>query len=131
MDRFLTVNVPKDTLHPRGIVDLKPPAEGAGVDGLEDQSFDEGPWAMPVGAPRGDQGPCLYFGSKGQRCGNAALASGFCAKHSGAGNAVTAEPLERRLNRKRLLAAIGTLAAVLGPILMELLKAIIRFTHWK
>jgi len=128
MDRFLTVNVPKDTLHPHGAVDLQPTAE---PDGVEDQSYDPGPWAMPVSAPRGEQGPCLYLGSKGQRCGNAALASGFCAKHTGAGSALTAEPLERTLNRKRLLAAIGTLFAVLWPIISEVVKAIIRFTHWK
>lgn len=131
MDRFLTVNAPKDTLHPRGMVDFRRRPTGTGVDGVEDQSYDQGPWSMPVSAALGEQGPCLYLGSKGQRCGNAALANGFCAKHTGAGNAVTAEPLERSLNRKRLLAAIGTLFAVLWPILSELVKAIIRFTHWK
>jgi hypothetical protein len=69
-----------------------------------------------------DQGPCLYLGSKGQRCSNPASAGGFCAKHQpGGAKAATG-------TASRLAAGIGILAAM-WPVLADVLREVLRWIH--
>jgi hypothetical protein len=69
-----------------------------------------------------DQGPCLYLGSKGQRCSKPASADGFCAKHQPGG----AKPASGTASR--LAAGIGILAAM-WPVLADLIREVIRWIH--
>jgi hypothetical protein len=66
--------------------------------------------------------PCLYLGSGGQRCNQAALEGGFCPEHSH----VDAEEGPGWLSLvKRAAAVIGTLA-LLWPILADFMRELLR-----
>jgi hypothetical protein len=94
---------------------------GAGL-GAEGQSA-----GSEYGSPqRPDQGPCLYLGPRGQRCGNPAVFGGFCARHepSALGGAKVAS---RGVSRV-IAAGIGILAAM-WPILADLLREVLRWIH--
>jgi hypothetical protein len=75
---------------------------------------------------RPDQGPCLYLGPRGQRCGNPAVSRGFCPRHepSELGGAKVAS---RGVSRV-VAAGIGILAAM-WPILADLLREVLRWIH--
>src|SRR5271165_5789312 len=77
-----------------------------------------------VGAGR-DQGPCLYLGPGGQRCGRPALAGGFCVAHSPQGQG----PKDRTANPARFWAAAGAIAALLWPYLEFVVREIIRWAR--
>jgi hypothetical protein len=90
--------------------------------GVESQPVGRG-----FGSPqRPDQGPCLYLGPRGQRCGNPAVFGGFCARHepSALGGAKVAS---RGVSRV-IAAGIGILAAM-WPILADLLREVLRWIH--
>jgi hypothetical protein len=73
-------------------------------------------------AKRSDQRPCLYLGSRGQRCSNPATADGFCTKHQpGVAKASSG-------TASRLAAGIGILAAM-WPVLADLLREVLRWIH--
>lgn len=79
--------------------------------------------SAPGGAPgRGEQGPCLYFGPRGQRCARRALASGYCSKHQSG----TREEFLRTQVPRRVVAVLGLLA-VTWPLLADLIREILRF----
>jgi hypothetical protein len=90
---------------------------------------DEGWWRAdpePVrndNSPAGGQGPCLYLGPVGQRCSRPALAGGFCAKHR------TGALEKKRSNPSRVVVAIAAIAGVLWPILLDLIREILRWIH--
>ena len=86
-----------------------------GVDSLPEST------GAPQRAPTDDQGPCLYLGPSGQRCGRRAVAGNFCARHQpGASQTLSLPQISRRG-----VAAIGLLA-VLWPVLADLIREIVR-----
>jgi hypothetical protein len=123
MERFVTVN---DFSGSTGAVRPFNPHP------VRDSSADFGPatadgeWEINgstnPAAKKYDQGPCLYLGSKGQRCSNPASADGFCAKHQpGVAKASSGTV-------SRLAAGIGILAAM-WPVLADLIREVIRWIH--
>jgi hypothetical protein len=93
------------------------------------------------GKNRNDQGPCLYFGPQGQRCGRPALSNGFCARHLPVRlnqSAQLGQSARPRLTlpisgRKPRIAAIVFAALALiesfWPTISELFRALIRLIH--
>jgi hypothetical protein len=123
MERFVTVN---DFSGSTG--EVRPfdtdPVRDSGAD-FEPASAD-GEWEINgltnPAANKYDQGPCLYLGSKGQRCSNPASADGFCAKHQPGGAKAASG------TASRLAAGIGILAAM-WPVLADLIREVIRWIH--
>jgi hypothetical protein len=113
-------------------------------DGLP-QGWAAGDWAPEAdaadalheraGKPRGqrqeaqEQGPCLYLGPSGQRCGRRALAGGFCAKHRMDGTDDEETGAASRKNWSRVLAATGAIIALLWPYIEDLVHEIMRWTR--
>jgi len=109
-------------------------------DGLP-QGWREGDWPQDGAAGRPDepakphvsghrspeQGPCLFLGPSGQRCGRRALAGGFCAKHQIDGAA--GDDAGGGKNWTRVLAATGAIIALLWPYIEDLIHEIMRWTH--
>jgi hypothetical protein len=85
------------------------------------------PTAPPVGMPAkgADQGPCLYFGPRGQRCDRRATNAGFCAVHQP--NGVTASGIPKP--SKKFIASLLAIAAVVWPYLADIVKEVIRWIH--
>jgi|SRR5580704_2464829 hypothetical protein len=84
------------------------------------------------GSPGADQGPCLYFGPRGQRCGRRALTGGFCAMHQPGGapggmpggtNTGTSRP------SKKFIASVLAIVAVIWPYLADIVREVIRWIH--
>lgn len=123
MERFVTVN---DFSGSTGVVrPFNPhPVRDSGTDfrpTIADPDWQPTASITPA-AKKYDHGPCLYLGSKGQRCSNPASADGFCAKHQpGAAKAASG-------TASRLAAGIGILAA-LWPALADLIREVIRWIH--
>jgi hypothetical protein len=75
-----------------------------------------------------DQGPCLYFGPRGQRCSRRALAGGFCAIHKPGGapsgaTGATSKP------SKKFIASLLAIVAVIWPYLADIVREVIRWIH--
>lgn len=123
MERFVTVN---DFSGSTGAIrPFNPhPVRDSGTDfrpSIADADWQPTASITPV-AKKYDHGPCLYLGSKGQRCSSPASADGFCAKHQpGAAKAASG-------TASRLAAGIGILAA-LWPALADLIREVIRWIH--
>jgi hypothetical protein len=116
MERFQTVNNSSEDAHVIGAFEPHPVAISA-------FDFNSG---VPVEAASSNSpglGPCLYLGSKGERCGQPALRDGFCAKHQPGAD----KPMRRTLPRV-VGAGIGILAAA-WPLLADVLREIIRWIH--
>jgi hypothetical protein len=111
-------------------VDLRPPDfESSEVEA-------GGPAANMAG---GAYGACLYLGERGERCSRKALASGFCARHGGAGraaigrfptagerNAEPEQPLEdRRKKALKIVVSLLGLAFLLGPVIADAFRALL------
>ncbi|MFZ1974987.1 MAG: hypothetical protein WAU89_19235 [Candidatus Acidiferrales bacterium] len=127
MERFVTVNdlsgsnARSGPLEAETVEDSEWGFEGAGPDAGARAA------GSGIGPPqRRDQGPCLYLGPRGQRCGNPAISGGFCARHepSELGGAKVAS---RGVSRV-VAAGIGILAAM-WPILADLLREVLRWIH--
>jgi hypothetical protein len=169
MARFLTVNdFSGSPPIPRGNQDFNLDPEHAAADsefGVEPDSVGLGPnsdsietasygisasrdggIASATRKNRNDQGPCLYFGPRGQRCSRPALANGFCARHMPAqlgqpgelgksakgGSASYARPGAAALGSRPLgrIIAIGiAIFAALWPVVADLLREIFRWIH--
>jgi hypothetical protein len=122
MERFVTVNDFSGSTGP--VRPFNPhPVRDSGADFRSTISDTDRPAAsITSAAKRSDQGPCLYLGSKGQRCSDPATADGFCAKHQpGAAKASSG-------TASRLAAGIGILAAM-WPVLADLLREVLRWIH--
>jgi hypothetical protein len=127
MERFVTVNDFSGSNAGQGPIDAQNPEdrewgfEGAGSDvGTEVAGSDLG---LP---PRSDQGPCLYLGPRGQRCGTPAVCGGFCARHQPGepgGPKVAARGVSRVV-----AAGIGILAAM-WPVIADVLREVLRWIH--
>ena len=72
-----------------------------------------------------DQGPCLYFGPRGQRCDRRATNAGFCAIHQP--NGVAASGISKP--SKKFIASLLAIAAVVWPYLADIVKEVIRWIH--
>lgn len=125
MERFVTVNDFSGSKAGAGLFD----GEQAGDQGLDAGSAWPGGGAAAdagtgLGAlKRADQGPCLYLGPKGQRCGNPAVAGGFCARHQ-----PDAPQAATRGVSRVVAAGIGIMAAM-WPVLADLLREVLRWIH--
>lgn len=73
-------------------------------------------------ARKGSQGPCLYFGPKGQRCSRPALEAGYCATHQANG----AAGISAR-SYSRVLAATIALILIVWPYISDLVRDLL---HW-
>jgi hypothetical protein len=71
-------------------------------------------------APASDEGPCLYFGPAGERCGRRAVHDGFCSQHQGG-----ASPIVSRNSKKAMAAAVAIIGLLL-PYLIDLLRELAR-----
>lgn len=82
------------------------------------------PDSPPAPSPslENNQGPCLYLGPAGQRCGRGAVEGGFCLQHQ-PGSAVKI-PSGRSVRRSVAIAAAFT---ALWPLLLDLIRELIRW----
>jgi hypothetical protein len=123
MERFVTVNDFSGSTGEVRPFDADPVRDSAAEFG---PATADGEWqsaaSITPAAKRSDQGPCLYLGSKGQRCSNPASADGFCAKHQPGGAKAASG------TASRLAAGIGILAAM-WPVLADLIREVIRWIH--
>jgi hypothetical protein len=83
------------------------------------------PASGQTGGQRGDQGPCLYFGPAGQRCGRRALPGGFCAVHRPGAKAIS----KPSTKPTKIIAAIIGMVGVLWPYLVDVIREIARWLH--
>ncbi|MGA7916628.1 MAG: hypothetical protein WCA00_15450 [Candidatus Acidiferrales bacterium] len=125
MERFVTVNDFSGSKAGPGPFDGEQ-AEAQGLDFFE--TAGDGADSEDVGTGLGslkgpNQGPCLYLGPKGQRCGNPAVAGGFCARHQ-----PDAPKAATRGVPRVVAAGIGILAAM-WPVLADLLREVLRWIH--
>jgi hypothetical protein len=92
-----------------------------------DRSDDSAVGPLLSSSPRtsaADQGPCLYLGPSGQRCGRRALEGGYCASHRPG-----AISLPKVALSKKTLAAIIGVVAIVWPYIAELVREIVRWMH--
>ncbi len=127
MERFVTVNdfsgsnAGQGPLEPEAAEDREWGFEGPGSDaGTEATGSSLGLSKRP------DQGPCLYLGPRGQRCGDPAVSGGFCARHQP--GELGGPKVAARGVRRVVAAGIGILAAM-WPILADLLREVLRWIH--
>jgi hypothetical protein len=127
MERFVTVNdfsgsnTGPEPLDPGTAEDREWGFEGSGSDaGMEAAGGAFGSSKRP------DQGPCLYLGPRGQRCGNPAISGGFCARHR---PEELGGPKAAGKGVSRVVAAgIGILAAM-WPVIADVLREVLRWIH--
>jgi hypothetical protein len=121
MERVLTVNASPDRRNPGGEFGI------GSIDERGDYVDDFGiatPSGAGISSTSADQGPCLYLGPRGQRCGRRATKAGFCAIHQpGAALAGIAKP------SKKLAASLLAIVAIIWPYLADILREVIRWIH--
>lgn len=95
-----------------------------------DPGGDEFPGVLAGKQAAGDYGPCLFFGSAGQRCSGRAAASGFCRRHQPAarsfGEASESSPAKPVLSGRRV-GVIFTILALLWPLLADIIRELLRW----
>ena len=91
------------------------------------------PTSPPVGivSKGADQGPCLYFGPRGQRCDRRATNAGFCAIHQPNGGVAASGAAASGIPKpsKKFIASLLAIAAVVWPYLADIVKEVIRWIH--
>jgi hypothetical protein len=133
MERVVTVNAKRDSTAPNdefGIVSGREFGIGS-VAKPDDYGRDFGIATPSPAGPRpnnADQGPCLYFGPRGQRCNRRALAGGFCPIHQPAG-APGGIPGSTSKPSKKFIASALAIVAVIWPYLADILREVIRWIH--
>ena len=65
--------------------------------------------------------PCLYIGTLGQRCDQPATRGDFCSRHSAPDPEA---PSDTKIAKRAI--AVGGVIAVLWPIIVDLLRALLR-----
>ena len=137
MERVVTVNAKRDSTAANDEFGIASGGEfGIGtVTKPDDYGRDFGiATPSPSGPPSdgADQGPCLYFGPRGQRCNRRALVGGFCAFHQPGGApsgvlggipGVTSKP------SKKFIASVLAIVAVVWPYLADIVREVIRWIH--
>ncbi|MFZ3215416.1 MAG: hypothetical protein WA192_05080 [Candidatus Acidiferrales bacterium] len=139
MERFLTVNdFSGSPPVPRGNqeFDFDPGSDAGQEFGVEPTEYGVAAteYGVAGAAPSrpGDQGPCLYLGPQGQRCGRRAVANGFCSRHMPAQPSRSGQPgVASRSSRSlpRIVAAGLAILAAIWPVVADLLREIIRWIH--
>jgi hypothetical protein len=122
MGRVVTVNASRGSVGSAGEFGIGSIAEP------DDYGRDFGiSTSPPVGmlTKGADQGPCLYFGPRGQRCSRRATNAGFCAIHQPDG--VAAAGISKP--SKKLIASLLAIAAVVWPYLADIVREVIRWIH--
>lgn len=66
--------------------------------------------------------PCLYIGSSGERCNRVAVRGDFCSRHSAPDPEA---PAENKIAKRAI--AVGGVLVVLWPIIVDLVRALLRF----
>jgi hypothetical protein len=123
MERRVSVNVAAvPTVTPDGL-----PQGWSHSPGPASEARDEQTEAPPIRGTRAnanvDQGPCLYLGPSGQRCGRRAVAGGFCQTHR------PDRPQSAATNPGRFWAAAAAIIGLLWPYLEFVVREIIRWAH--
>ncbi len=133
MERVVTVNAKRDSTAPNDEFGIASGGEfGIGsVTKPDDYGRDFGivtasPTAMESKGT--DQGPCLYFGPRGQRCNRRALTGGFCAIHQPGGVPSGATSGTSRPSKK-FVASVLAIVAVIWPYLADIVREVIRWIH--
>ena len=121
MERVVTVNALRANPDPGWEFSPKNPGD-TGADSGEEFGI-ETMGSLPGPSPSGNQGPCLYFGPRGERCGRPALKGGFCARHQPGGALQAAKP------RVKLVAAVLGILGLLWPLLGDIVREVIRWIH--
>lgn len=121
MERVLTVNASPDSKNTGGEFGI------GSIDKTGDYSDDFGVVTLSPGgalASGADQGPCLYLGPRGQRCGRRATKAGFCAIHQPDAPIIgIARP------SKKLAASVLAILAIIWPYLADIVREVIRWIH--
>jgi hypothetical protein len=120
MERVLTVNA-RDSTKSSGEFGI------GSIDEKGDYSDDFGITTLSASgsiASGADQGPCLYLGPRGQRCGRRATKAGFCAIHQpdAAVSGITKPS-------KKMAASLLAIIAIIWPYLADILREVIRWIH--
>jgi len=141
MERVVTVNAKRDSTAPDAEFGIASGGEfGIGSGGEfgvgsvakpDDYGGDFGiATPSPAGSPSNgaDQGPCLYFGPRGQRCNRRALIGGFCAIHQ-PGGSFSGVPGATSKPSKKFIASVLAIVAVIWPYLADIVREVIRWIH--
>ncbi len=133
MERVVTVNAKRDSTAPNDESGIASGGEfGIGsVAEPDDYGQDFGiarPSPAAMVSKFANQGPCLYFGPRGQRCSRRALVGGFCAIHQPGGApggtlGSTSKP------SKKFVASVLAIVAVIWPYLADIVREMIRWIH--
>ncbi len=110
--------IPDISMHPTRPFTLETPEDSG--DDISFPTLD----SPPTGPSRGDLGPCLYFGPRGERCSRRAVRDGFCAVHQPG-----ATPLKSATPAAKIIAAIAALIGMLTPFISDIVRAILRWLH--
>jgi hypothetical protein len=121
MERVVTVNASRANTDAGGEF-------GAGYvrdagDGFGDDFDIETTGSLTSSAASGSQGPCLYFGPRGERCGRPALQGGFCSRHQPGGG------LRSGKRPAKLVAAVLAALGLLWPLLGDIVREVFRWIH--
>lgn len=129
MERGVRVNAGRSTImpearfrpHPTGTPVFIPISESEDEFGIETGNMN---LVTPLA---GDQGPCLYLGPQGQRCGRRALRDGFCSNHlpgsAASINAKSSAP------SKKIIAALIAISGLLWPLVADIVREVLRWLH--
>src|ERR1700693_1754314 len=133
MERVVTVNAKRDSTAPNEEFGIASGGEfGIGsVTKPDDYGQDFGiatPSPAAMVSKGADQGPCLYFGPRGQRCTRRALTGGFCAIRQPAG-APGGTPASTSKPSKKFVASVLAIVAVIWPYLADIVREVIRWIH--
>lgn len=126
MERFVSVNDFSGSNAGPGALDPETEQEEWGFEGAGSDAGVEATGSGLGSSKRPDQGPCLYLGPRGQRCGNPAVSGGFCARHQ-AGEPGGPQVAGRGVSRV-VAAGIGILAAM-WPVIADVLREVLRWIH--
>jgi hypothetical protein len=80
-------------------------------------------------AASGDQGPCLFFGPRGERCSRRAVRNGFCSLHQPGAARSAATATSQTARWGKIIGAVIALLGFLGPMLENIIREILRWIH--
>jgi hypothetical protein len=135
MERVVTVNAKRDSTAPNDEFGIASSGEfGIGSVATPDDYGRDFGIPTPSPSPQSnspEQGPCLYFGPRGQRCSRRALAGGFCAIHQpgGAPGVPGGVPGPTSKPSKKFIASVLAIVAVIWPYLADIVREVIRWIH--
>jgi hypothetical protein len=137
MERVVTVNAKRDSTPPNDEYGIGSGGEfGIGSVAKPNDFGRDFVFATPsptgLASQGADQGPCLYFGPRGQRCSRRALAGGFCPFHQPGGASSSASggiPGAATKPSKKFIASVLAIIAVIWPYLADIVREVVRWIH--